>query len=64
VLRLPATGSDEEFAIALLEKTCVLVHPGHFYDFPSEGYVVLSLITPTREFREGLQQLLHFVDGR
>ena len=34
VLRVPATRSDEEVAIDLLERQSVIVHPGHFYDFP------------------------------
>ena len=54
VLRVPATRSDEELALELLEKHDVYVHPGHFYDFPGEGYLVLSLITPEQEFQEGL----------
>jgi hypothetical protein len=39
----------------------VLVHPGHFYDFPSDGYLVLSLITPESEFAEGMARLLELV---
>jgi hypothetical protein len=39
----------------------VLVHPGHFYDFPSEGYLVLSLITPQVDFSEGIRRLLEAV---
>jgi alanine-synthesizing transaminase len=58
ILRIPATGSDEDFAVALLEQHSVFVHPGHFYDFPSDGYMVLSLIAPEQEFREGLSALL------
>ncbi len=42
----------------LLRRKSVLVHPGHFYDFPSDGYLVLSLITPEKEFRRGDQQRL------
>jgi len=39
----------------------VLVHPGHFYDFASPGYIVLSLIVPATEFEEGLRRVLsHF----
>jgi aspartate/methionine/tyrosine aminotransferase len=60
ILRVPATCSDEEFAIELLERESVLVQPGHFYDFASDGYLVISLITPQEEFREGLQRLLGF----
>jgi alanine-synthesizing transaminase len=58
VLRVPATCSDEELAIKLLEAKDVYVHPGHFYDFPSDGYLVVSLITPELEFTEGLRRLL------
>jgi len=60
ILRVPATCSDEELAIELLERQSVLVQPGHFYDFASDGYLVISLITPQEEFREGLQRLLGF----
>jgi alanine-synthesizing transaminase len=58
VLRVPVTRSDENLAIELIRKAGVLVHPGHFYDFPSDGYLVLSLITPTATFREGLRRVL------
>jgi alanine-synthesizing transaminase len=58
VLRVPATGSDEDLALALLHDTGVYVHPGHFYDFPSEGYVVVSLISKEIELAKGLKDLL------
>ncbi|HST13132.1 MAG TPA: pyridoxal phosphate-dependent aminotransferase [Terriglobales bacterium] len=58
VLRVPALQSDEDLAIDLLRKVAVLVHPGHFYDFPSDGYLVLSLITPPEVVREGVNRIL------
>jgi aspartate/methionine/tyrosine aminotransferase len=58
VLRVPVTQTDEELAVDLLQRKSVLVHPGHFYDFPSDGYLVLSLITATAEFAEGIERLL------
>jgi aspartate/methionine/tyrosine aminotransferase len=58
VLRVPVTRSDEELAIELLRERSVLVHPGHFYDFPSDGYLVLSLITPRSEFAEGMRAVI------
>jgi alanine-synthesizing transaminase len=58
ILRVPVIGSDEDLAVALLEQRCVFVHPGHFYDFPSDGHVVVSLITPKQTFREGVYRLL------
>ena len=61
VLRVPELGSDEELAIDLVRKMAVIVHPGHFYDFPSEGHLVLSLITEPEAFREGVARLLQCV---
>jgi len=58
VLRIPATRSDEELAIELLAQKSVFVHPGHFYDFPSEGFSVVSLITRDEEFAAGVKLLL------
>jgi len=62
VLRVPALDSDEDVAIRLLRKTGVSVHPGHFYDFPNEGHLVLSLITEPANFREGVARLLRVVE--
>jgi aspartate/methionine/tyrosine aminotransferase len=61
VLRVPVTQTDEELAIDLLQRKSVLVHPGHFYDFPNDGYLVLSLITNTAEFAEGMRRVLETV---
>lgn len=62
VLRVPATQSDEDLAIDLLRKLGVLVHPGHFYDFPGDGYLVVSLITPAEDFREGIRLILDLLN--
>jgi len=59
ILRIPVTESDEDRVIHLIEEKSVLVHPGHFYDFPTDGYLILSLITPEKDFAEGLSRLLH-----
>jgi aspartate/methionine/tyrosine aminotransferase len=61
VLRVPAIESDEALAIRLLRDAGVSVHPGHFYDFANEGYLVLSLITEPATFREGIARLLQQV---
>lgn len=58
VLRLPAGLSDEDFAIELLRTHHVLVHPGHFYDFDDDDYLVISLITPPDVFARGISQLI------
>jgi aspartate/methionine/tyrosine aminotransferase len=60
VIRVPATRSDEDLALELLATKSVYVHPGHFYDFPAQGHLVLSLITPNKLLRGGLKSLLSY----
>ena len=55
VLRIPATRPDEDLAIELLQTHDVYLHPGHYYDFPNDGYLVVSLITPEQDFIEGVR---------
>jgi aspartate/methionine/tyrosine aminotransferase len=43
VLRLPTRLGAEAWALELLERG-VVVHPGHFYDFEREAFLVISLI--------------------
>lgn len=62
VLRVPVTRSDEDLAIEILRETSVLVHPGHFYDFSSDGYLIVSLITPPQDFREGIARVLQLLN--
>lgn len=61
VLRVPVTRSDEELAIRLLEQQSVVVHPGHFYDFAADGYLIVSLITPPPEFGAGIRRMVRVV---
>jgi aspartate/methionine/tyrosine aminotransferase len=58
VLRVPVVQTDEELAIALLETRDVYVHPGHFFDFAGEGYLVVSLIARGPEFACGIEKVL------
>jgi aspartate/methionine/tyrosine aminotransferase len=58
VLRVPATHSDEDLAVTLLEDEGVYVHPGHFYDFSSGGYLVLSLLVEETSFSQGLAAIV------
>lgn len=58
ILRVPATRSDEEFALSLLNEKGVYVHPGHFYDFASEGYLVMSLLAQEKDFSRALRGVL------
>jgi alanine-synthesizing transaminase len=61
VLRVPATRSDEDLALELLKSSGVSIHPGHFYDFSSEGFLILSLITPAEIFARGVAGTLKLI---
>ncbi len=57
-LRLPRTRDEDAWALAFLEEDGVHIHPGHFFDFEEEAYVVVSLLTPEATLREGSQRIL------
>jgi hypothetical protein len=57
-LRLPAVRSSEEWALSLLEDESVYVHPGGFFGFDVEAYLVVSLLTPEDVFDEGVHRIL------
>ncbi|MDQ3213907.1 MAG: pyridoxal phosphate-dependent aminotransferase, partial [Acidobacteriota bacterium] len=58
VLRVPATRTEEELVLELLGRDGVLVHPGFFFDFPQEAFLVLSLLPEPAVFTEGVRRLL------
>lgn len=64
VLHVPVTQPDEELAIALMRDKQVVLHPGHFFDFPKDGYLIVSLMTSEKDFREGIKRVLEFVASR
>ena len=63
VLRVPSTRSEEDFVLELLERDNVLVHPGFFFDFPHEAFVVVSLLPEHQAFSDGVGRLLERADG-
>jgi aspartate/methionine/tyrosine aminotransferase len=63
VLRVPATVSEEALVLRLLDEAHVNVHPGFFFDFPDEAYLVVSLLTPPDLFDDGLARVLPIAAG-
>ncbi len=57
VLRVPRTRTEEQWCLDLLERHGVLAQPGYFFDFLSEAYLVVSLLTPPEELEEGLRAI-------
>jgi hypothetical protein len=57
ILRIPRTCPEEQFVLDLLEQDHILVDPGSFYGFASEGYVVVSLLPEPGVFQDGIRRL-------
>jgi alanine-synthesizing transaminase len=58
VLQVPATATEEEIVLRLLDEHHVLVHPGYFFDFPSSAFLVISLLPRPEEFAKGLRAVM------
>jgi alanine-synthesizing transaminase len=63
VLRVSRQANDEELVIGLLQRADVLVHPGYFFDFASEDYLVLSLLPEPERFAEGVGRMAAYLAG-
>jgi aspartate/methionine/tyrosine aminotransferase len=61
-LELPRHISEEDWALTLLEKDDVLAHPGYFFDFPREAFLVLSLLPRAEIFREAAGRVFERIE--
>jgi aspartate/methionine/tyrosine aminotransferase len=59
VIRVPTVVSEERRVLELLEKHRVLVHPGYFFEFPEEAFLVCSLIPEPEVFATGVARLIN-----
>jgi alanine-synthesizing transaminase len=64
VMQVPSLASEETLVLELLEKDGVLVHPGYFFDFPREAFIVVSLLVEPALFDRGLARVLPRAAGR
>lgn len=63
IIDLPDGIADETCCLDLLEHHSLIVHPGFFYDFAETNRIVVSLITPEQDFRQGLAILQSYLDS-
>jgi aspartate/methionine/tyrosine aminotransferase len=63
VLRIPATRAEEDVVLDLLERDGVLVHPGFFFDFPHEAFLVVSLLPQPDTFEAGIRSVMERAGG-
>jgi aspartate/methionine/tyrosine aminotransferase len=64
VLRLPRIKNEEQWVISILEETNVLTHPGFFYDFADEAYLVVSLLPTPETSQEGILRIVDLVENQ
>jgi aspartate/methionine/tyrosine aminotransferase len=61
VLQVPSFGAEEDLVLDLLTARGVLTHPGYFFDFPRESFLIVSLLPPEPLFADGVARVLrHF----
>jgi alanine-synthesizing transaminase len=58
VLQVPQLKTEEALVLELLERDDVLVHPGYFFDFPREAYLVVSLLVDPDRFDRAIGRVL------
>ena len=64
VLQVPSVHTEETLVLSLVEKDEVLVHPGYFFDFPREAYLVVSLLVAPPLFDRAIERVLSRAGGR
>ena len=64
VTQVLATDTEERLALELLEQEHVLVHPGYFFDFPREAFLVTSLLPEPERFEPAVRRVLARTTGR
>jgi alanine-synthesizing transaminase len=63
VLQVPQFGSEETLVLELLAKDDVLVHPGYFFDFAREAFIVVSLLIDPVRFDLAIARVLKRAAG-
>jgi alanine-synthesizing transaminase len=57
-LQAPRVRTEEEWVLDLLRDDDVLTQPGFFFDFASEAFLVVGLLTAPPVFEEGIRRML------
>lgn len=63
VLRAPSTRTEEDVVLDLIERDGVLVHPGFFFDFPHEAFLIVSLLADSDTFAAGVRTVMERARG-
>ena len=63
MVRVPATRGEEALVLDLLARERILVHPGYFFDFEHEAFVIVSLLVPEPGFADAFERTLRFAEA-
>jgi alanine-synthesizing transaminase len=63
VVRVPATRGEETLVLELLSRERILAHPGYFFDFEHEAFLVVSLLVPEPMFADAFERALRFAEA-
>jgi alanine-synthesizing transaminase len=64
ILRVPEVQSEDQMALDLLSQRAVVVHPGSFFGFSGQGWLVVSLLAPADEFAAGIRAISTHFEGQ
>lgn len=64
ILQVPTLGSEDDLVVDLVERDGIVVHPGYFFDFARESFLVVSLLPNLEMFANGVQRILRHLDCR
>jgi alanine-synthesizing transaminase len=58
VLEVPRLHDEDKWVDLLVREESIIVHPGHFFEFDRDGFLVVSLLPAPEPFREGARRLV------
>ena len=62
LLRVPSVLDENELVLAMIERHGISGQPGYFFDMTSNGYLAISLLPESDEFRHNVQVVLDTVN--
>ena len=64
IVKIPNALSEEQWVLTFLNKDHVAVHPGYFFDFPTEAFIIVSLIPLTDTFGNGVKRIIERIKNK
>jgi alanine-synthesizing transaminase len=62
ILQLPHIHNDHDWAEGMLLRQNILVQPGHFFDMEQKSCIVVSLLPPSKLYKDAILRLKEFIE--